>query len=75
LVCYSQRSILKGENQIEKILCYGLRRTPPSTPAPVQATEAGPVHAARIFTKSGEDYSLTAGNTTVILAPTNPRHE
>jgi hypothetical protein len=74
LVCSSQRSVLKGENQIEKILLWAEVHTAVES-GTCEGNGGSPMHAARIFTKSGEDYSLTAGNTTVILAPTNPRHE
>jgi hypothetical protein len=66
----------KGENQSWKILPWGPEALSPAA-GPGNASIGGvPVHTVRVFCKAGGgDYSLTARNGAVCLAPSNPRDE
>ncbi|VAH42074.1 unnamed protein product [Triticum turgidum subsp. durum] len=70
----------KGDNQCWKIWPWAEAHAAVESGATMgnnaHAMGGGPpVHAVRIFCKAGEDYSLTARNGTVCLAPTNPRDD
>ena len=62
----------KGDNQAWKILPWAEAHAALDSGA---CAGNGGVHPVRIFTKAGEDFSLTVRNGTVVLAPTNPRDE
>ncbi|EMS66642.1 hypothetical protein TRIUR3_14708 [Triticum urartu] len=70
----------KGDNQCWKIWPWAEAHAAVESGATMgnnaHAMGGGPpVHAVRVFCKAGEDYSLTARNGTVCLAPTNPRDD
>ncbi|KAM0870513.1 hypothetical protein ACQ4PT_039957 [Festuca glaucescens] len=65
----------KGDNQCWKILPWAEAHAAVDSGACAGNGGGPPVHAVRIFSKASEDYSLTARNGTVVLAPTNPRDE
>ncbi|GJN10649.1 hypothetical protein PR202_ga28761 [Eleusine coracana subsp. coracana] len=65
----------KGDNQSWKILPWGPEADSPAA-GPGNFSFAGvPVHTVRVYSKAGEDFSLTVRNGTACLAPTNPRDD